>query len=128
VATAGYGLPEELQLIDEGDRGATLVRPGLERLRDVRAAGGLERLYGHSPDRLARKYADQVLLRDEFHRAGVEVVFLNRPLGQSPEEELLLQVRGMGAEYERAKILDRSRRGKRPAAHAGVVSVLGGAP
>ena len=128
VATDGYVLPEELQFIDEGYSGATLVRPGLERLRDVSAAGGLERLYVHSPDRLARKYAYQVLLMDEFHRAGVEVVFLNRHLGQSPEDELLLQVQGMVAEYERAKILERSRRGKRHAAHAGVVSVLGGAP
>jgi len=128
VATDGYVLPEELQFIDEGYSGAPLVRPGLERLRDVSAAGGLERLYVHSPDRLARKYASQVLRMDEFHRAGVEVVFLNRHLGQSPEDELLLQVQGMVAEYERAKILERSRRGKRHAAHTGVVSVLGGAP
>ncbi len=104
------------------------MRPGLERLRDVSAAGGLERLYVHSPDRLARKYAYQVLLMDEFHRAGVEVVFLHRELGRSPEDELLVQVQGMVAEYERAKILERSRRGKRHAAHAGVVSVLCGAP
>ena len=61
-------------------------------------------------------------------RAGVEVVFLNRPLGQSPEDDLLLQVQGMVAEYERAKILERSRRGKRHGAHSGVVNVLAGAP
>ncbi len=128
VATDGFALPQEMQFIDEGYSGATLVRPGLERLRDVSVAGGLERLYVHSPDRLARKYAYQVLLMDEFHRAGVEVVFLNRELGRSPEDELLLQVQGMVAEYERAKILERSRRGKRHAAHAGVVSVLCGAP
>lgn len=67
-----------MPFIDEGYSGATLGRPGLDRLRDVSAAGGLERLYVHSPDRLARKYAYQVLLMDEFHRAGVEVVFLNR--------------------------------------------------
>ena len=59
---------------------------------------------------------------------GVEVVFLNRALGQSPEDELLLQVQGMVAEYERAKILERSRRGKRHGAQTGVVSVLSGAP
>jgi site-specific DNA recombinase len=128
VATDGFGLPEEMQFIDEGYSGATLVRPGLERLRDLVAAGGVERLYVHSPDRLARKYAYQVLLMDEFQRAGVEVIFLNRELGRSPEDELLLQVQGMVAEYERAKILERSRRGKRHAAHAGVVSVLCGAP
>jgi site-specific DNA recombinase len=104
------------------------VRPDLERLRDLIAAGGVERLYVHSPDRLARKYASQVLLLDEFQRAGAEVIFLNRESGRSPEDELLLQVQGMVAEYERAKILDRSRRGKRHAAHAGVVSVVGGAP
>ena len=96
--------------------------------RDLVAAGGVERLYVHSPDRLARKYAYQVLLMDEFQRAGVEVTFLNRELGRSPEDELLLQVQGMVAEYERAKILERSRRGKRHAAHTGVVSVLCGAP
>jgi site-specific DNA recombinase len=128
VASDGCGLPEEMQFIDEGYSGATLVRPGLERLRDLVAAGGVERLYVHSPDRLARKYAYQVLLIDEFQRAGVEVIFLNRELGRSPEDELLLQVQGMVAEYERAKILERSRRGKRHAAHAGVVSVLCGAP
>jgi len=128
VAADGFMLPEEMQFIDEGYSGATLVRPGLERLRDLSAAGGVERLYVHSPDRLARKYAYQVLLMDEFQRAGVEVIFLNRELGRSPEDELLLQVQGMVAEYERAKILERSRRGKRHAAHAGVVSVLCGAP
>src|SRR5882672_4953971 len=118
----------ECEFIDEGYSGATLVRPGLERLRDLSASGGIERLYVHSPDRLARKYAYQVLLIDEFQRMGIEVVFLNRELSQSPEDELLLQVQGMVAEYERAKILERSRRGKRHAAHAGVVSVLCGAP
>src|SRR4029450_2795921 len=118
----------ECEFIDEGYSGATLVRPGLERLRDLSANGGIERLYVHSPDRLARKYAYQVLLMDEFQRAGVEVVFLNRGLGRSPEDELLLQVQGMVAEYERAKILERSRRGKRHAAHVGNVNVLAGAP
>ncbi|PLS84565.1 MAG: DNA recombinase, partial [Actinobacteria bacterium] len=64
----------------------------------------------------------------ELKRAGVEIVFLNRALAQTPEDELLLQVQGMVAEYERAKILERGRRGKRQAARAGAVSVLGGAP
>src|SRR5262249_30646912 len=128
VAADGFPLPEELQFIDEGYSGATLVRPGLERLRDLVAAGGVERLYVHSPDRLARKYAYQVLLVDEFQRMGVEVVFLNRELGRSPEDELLLQVQGMMAEYERAKIVERHRRGKLHAARAGVVNVLSGAP
>jgi site-specific DNA recombinase len=118
----------ELEFIDEGYSGATLLRPGLERLRDLSASGGVERLYVHSPDRLARKYAYQVLLMDELQRTGVEVVFLNRELSRSPEDELLLQVQGMVAEYERAKILERSRRGKRHAAQVGSVNVLCGAP
>src|SRR3954468_23966914 len=137
LAQDGLCLPPDCRFIDEGYSGATLVRPALERLRDAVAAGNLDRLYVHSPDRLARRYAYQVLLIDEFHRAGVEVVFLNRPIGLSPEDDLLLQVQGMVAEYERAKIerakiLERSRRGKRHAArHAarqGAVSVLSGAP
>ncbi len=128
VTVDGYVLPEAMQFLDDGYSGTTLVRPALERLRDLVAAGAVDRLYIHSPDRLARKYAYQVLLVDEFHRAGVEVVFLNRELGRSPEDDLLLQVQGMIAEYERAKIIERHRRGKLHAARAGKVNVLGGAP
>ena len=72
VEQAGFHLSEELTFVDEGYSGANLIRPGLERLRDVVALKGLDRLYVHSPDRLARKYAYQVLLVDEFRRAGVE--------------------------------------------------------
>jgi site-specific DNA recombinase len=124
----GLALDAELRFLDEGYSGGTLVRPALERLRDATANGAVDRLYIHSPDRLARKYAYQVLLVDEFQRCGVELVFLNRELGRSPEDELLLQVQGMVAEYERAKILERSRRGKRHAAQSGSVNVLSGAP
>jgi site-specific DNA recombinase len=123
-----HTLEEELCFIDEGYSGSTVVRPALERLRDQAAAGAIDRLYVHSPDRLARRYAYQVLLVDELHRAGVELVFLNHPIGRTAEEDLLLQVQGMVAEYERAKILERSRRGKLHAARRGAVSVLGGAP
>ena len=128
VAIDGLAVAEAMQFLDEGYSGATLVRPALERLRDVVAAGSVDRLYVHSPDRLARKYAYQVLLVDEFRRTGVEVIFLNRALGQSPEDDLLLQVQGMIAEYERAKIIERHRRGKRHAARVGAVNVLSGAP
>jgi site-specific DNA recombinase len=128
VTVDGYGLPEARQVLDDGSRGTTLVRPALERLRDLVAAGAVDRLYSHAPDRLARKYAYQVLLVDEFHRAGVEVVFLNRALGRSPEDDLLLQVQGRMAEYERAKMIERHRRGTLHAARAGKGNVLGGAP
>jgi site-specific DNA recombinase len=128
IAETGATLSAELEFIANGYSGATLIRPALERLRDVAAAGGIDHLYVHCPDRLARNYAHQVLLLEEFLRAGVEVIFLNREVGQTPEDQLLLQVQGMIAEYERAKILERSRRGKRHGAQTGKVSVLGGAP
>ena len=128
IAATGATLSAELEFIDNGYSGATLIRPALERLRDVAAAAGIDQLYVHCPDRLARNYAHQVLLLEEFLRAGVEVIFLNREVGQTPEDQLLLQVQGMIAEYERAKILERSRRGKRHGAQVGKVSVLGGAP
>ena len=124
----GCPVSEALAFIDAGYSGATLVRPALERLRDLVAAGAVERLYVHSPDRLARRYASQVLLGDEFYRSGVEVIFLNRELGRSPEADLLLQVQGMMAEYERAKMIERHRRGTLHAARSGAVNVRGGAP
>src|SRR3954451_7125664 len=128
LAREGLRVAPEHRFVDEGFSGATLVRPALERLRAAAAAGALDRVYVHSPDRLARRYAYQVLLVDELRRAGVEVVFLNRPIGTSAEDDLLLQVQGMVAEYERAKILERSRRGKRHAALAGSLNVFSTAP
>ena len=128
IAADGARLEPEHVFLDEGYSGASLLRPALERLRDAAAAGAVDRLYVHSPDRLARRYAYQVLLIEEFRRAGVEIVFLNRPIGGSAEDDLLLQVQGMIAEYERAKILERGRRGRRHAARSGSVSALCAAP
>ena len=128
VQADGLSLDDDLCFIDDGYTGSTLVRPALERLRDVAWAGGFTRLYVHSPDRLARRYAWQVLLVEELQRSGIELVFLNRTIGVSPEEDLLLQMQGMIAEYERAKIMERSRRGKRHAARRGSVNVLVAAP
>ena len=109
----GVQLAPHGEFVDDGYSGSTLISPALERLRDAVANGSVDRLYVHFFDRLACKYAYQVLLVDEWQRAGIEIVFLNRALGDSSEDELLLQVQGMIAEYERAKILERSRRGKR---------------
>jgi len=124
----GLEVPPELIFIDDGYSGAELLRPALERLRDTAAAGALDRLDILSPDRLARDFAHQVLLIDEFHRAGVEVVFLNHHLDDSPEGNLLLQMQGVIAQYERAKIRECARRGRLHAARSGALSVLGGAP
>ena len=121
-------LRDEHCYLDDGVSGSTLNRPALERLRDAAYVGAFQRLYVHSPDRLARKYAYQVLLVDELQKQGIEIVFLNRAIGASPEEDLLLQMQGMFAEYERAKIMERCRRGKRHAATRGSVNVLSAAP
>ena len=98
IAADGGTLLPELEFIDEGYSGGTFVRPSLERLRDAVYAGGVDRLYVLDPDRLARKYAYQVVLLEELQRAGVEVIFLHHPTGQTPEAELLLQIQGMMAE------------------------------
>ena len=124
----GYHVPREWIFEDEGFSGASLQRPGLERIRDLAAEGQLQAVLVYSPDRLSRKYAYQVLLVEELSRHGVETAFVKAPQGQSPEDHLLVQFQGMIAEYERAQILERSRRGKRYHARQGHVNVLGGAP
>ncbi len=126
--TAAYIVPSDWIFKDEGYSGSTLVRPGLERLRDLACEGQVDTLLVYSPDRLSRKYAYQVLLTEEFFRNGVDVVFIKTPKATTPEEELLLQFQGMIAEYERAQIIERSRRGKKHRAKTGSVSVLSGAP
>src|ERR671924_96711 len=128
IAADAVDLRSVLEFTDAGYSGSSLVRPALERLRDVAAAGTLDRLYVHCPDRFARHYAYQVLLLEEWTQRGVAVLFLTRPLGHTPEDQLLLQVQGVIAEYERATLLERSRRGKRHAAQAGHVGVLCHAP
>ena len=109
----GYQVPAQWRFQDEGYSGATLLRPGLEAVRDLAAAGHLQAVLVYSPDRLSRKYAYQVLLAEELSRCGVELVFLQAPSGTTPEDQLLVQFQGMIAEYERAQIAERSRRGKR---------------
>jgi site-specific DNA recombinase len=128
IAKDGLALDQELSFIDDGYSGASLVRPALERLRDMAALGAIDKLYVLCPDRFARNYAYQVLVIDELQCCGVDIVFLNHEIGDSPEEHLLLQVQGIIAEYERGKIMERCRRGKLHAARQGTINVLGGAP
>jgi site-specific DNA recombinase len=124
----GLTIPSKYIFKDEGYSGSTLVRPGLEHLRDLCTEGQIELILIYSPDRLSRKYAYQVLLLEEFRRSGVEVEFLQSPKASTPEDELLLQFQGMIAEYERAQISERNRRGKRHRAKCGLVNVLSAAP
>ena len=124
----GYSVPSQWIFQDEGYSGSVLVRPSLERLRDLVCEGSIEAVLIYSPDRLSRKYAYQVLLMEEFARQGVEIFFIHSPVATTPEEQLLVQLQGMIAEYERAQIAERTRRGKRYRAQGGLVNVLCGAP
>ena len=121
-------VPKQWIFEDEGYSGATLERPGLERVRDLAAAGQIQAVLVYAPDRLSRKYAYQILLIEELARHGVETLFVKAPQSASAEDQLLVQFQGMIAEYERAQILERSRRGKRHRARAGELSVMSGAP
>src|ERR1700726_4534136 len=123
-----FEVPREWIFEDDVYSGASLIRPGLERVRDLAAEGLIQALLVYAPDRLSRRYAHQILLIEELARAGVETLFVRAPRGSTPEDELLVQFQGMIAEYERAQILERSRRGKRHRAHTGEGSVMSGAP
>src|SRR5438270_305000 len=108
------------EYIDDGYSGARLDRPGLDALRDAAEAGVFKHVWCLTPDRLARSYAYQILVTDELLRHGVQVRYLDAPpLGDDPEATLLVQVQGVIAEYERAKIAERNRRGRLFRARAG---------
>ena len=128
AAEQGLEVPAEWVFEDEGYSGATLYRPALERLRDLVCQVPVEIVLCYAPDRLARRYAYQALLVEELARAGTEVRFVNGPTGDRPEDALLVQFQGMIAEYEKAQIIERTRRGKAHRAKQGSVNVLSGAP
>ena len=128
AATSRLDVPEDWVFADEGHSGATLARPRLEALRDLAAQGCLDVVLVYSPDRLARKFAYQALLIEELARCGTRVEFVKGPRGDSPEDQLLIQFQGMFAEYEKAQLAERYRRGKAWRAKAGSVNVLSGAP
>src|SRR5512135_329582 len=113
--------------IDEGYSGSRLDRPALDRLRDAAREGQFDAVVVYSPDRLARRYAYQVVLLEEFRKAGCPVEFVHRPISDDPHDQLLLQIQGAVAEYERALLGERFRRGKLQKARSGQV-VAGKAP
>ena len=111
VAKEGHELVAEYT--DDGFSGARLDRPALDALRDAAEAGHIEGVWCLSADRLARMYAYQVIVLDELSRHGVTVRFHDTPpIEDDPQARLLTQVQGVIAEYERAKIAERYRRGK----------------
>jgi site-specific DNA recombinase len=127
AAERNLRLTEEFIFRDDGFSGARLDRPGLDRLRDALSEGTCTTLLVSAPDRLARHFAYQALLLEEFQRAGCEVIFLNHAFDASPEQQMLLQMQGVFAEYERALIQERTRRGRLFAARQGRVN-WGGRP
>lgn len=116
-----WTVPAEHIFRDDGYSGASLKRPGLDRLRDRAAARNLDLVLLTAPDRLARNYVHQVLLLEELEQHGCRVQFLDRPMSQDPHDQLLLQIRGAVAEYERTLITERMRRGRQRKLEAGLL-------
>lgn len=112
VEMEGETLSAENIYRDDGYSGASLNRPGLDQLRDRVRRSVVNRVMITSPDRLARNYVHQMVLIEELERAGCSVEFLDRPMSQDPHDQLLLQIRGAVAEYERVLIAERMRRGR----------------
>jgi len=108
----GWTVAAEDIFRDDGYSGASLKRPGLERLRDRAALRTFDQVLITAPDRLARQYVHQVLLLEELTATGCQVEFLDRPMTRDPHDQLLLQIRGAVAEYERSLITERMRRGR----------------
>ncbi len=124
AGSRGLTCRQEWVFEDDGHSGASWSGPALERLRDLVAQVRVEVVVCYSPDRLARKFAYQALLIEEFTRAGTRVEFVKGPRGDCPEDQLMVQFQGMFAEYEKAQILERYRRGKAHRAKTGSVNVL----
>ena len=121
IQTQSWQLQDEHIFRDDGFSGSILNRPGLDRLRDRAAVGELDLVLLTAPDRLARKYVHQVLLIEELQQHNCRVEFLDRPMSEDPHDQLLLQIRGAVAEYERTLIAERMRRGRLSKYRAGVL-------
>ena len=121
AAERGWELEDQHVYRDDGYSGAGLGRPGLDRLRDHAALADLDVVLVTAPDRLARNYVHQVLLIEELAGHGCRVEFLDRPMSDDPHDQLLLQIRGAVAEYERTLITERMRRGRHARLRAGTL-------
>lgn len=119
---------EEHIFRDDGFSGSKLARPGLDRLRDQIAQVRFDRVLLTAPDRLARNFVHQMLLIEEFEKYGCRVEFLERPMSDDPHDQLLLQIRGAVAEYERSLISERMRRGRQIKYQAGTLLPWARAP
>jgi site-specific DNA recombinase len=121
VKQLGWELQQQNIFRDDGYSGASFNRPGLDQLRDRAAAREIDCIVVTTPDRLARNYVHQMLLLEELEARGCKIEFLDRPISQDPHDQLLLQIRGAVAEYERTLIADRMRRGRQVKYKAGIL-------
>jgi site-specific DNA recombinase len=119
AARDGWTVREEHIFRDDGHSGARLDRPGLDALRDHAARAAFDVVVVCAPDRLARNFVHQMVVLEELERRGVRVVFCDRPLRDDPHEQLVTQIRGAVAEYERTLIADRMRRGRQARLRSG---------
>ena len=119
VAKNGMDVVEEFT--DEGYSGARLDRPALDRMRDLAERHGFEVLLSYCTDRLARKFVLQALILDELERFGVKTMFIEGGAADDPLSKLMHQITGAVAEFERAKITERYRRGKLYRARCGEI-------
>ena len=117
----GWELPQEDIFRDDGYSGTTLKRPALDALRDKARLREFEAVVVPSPDRLARNYVHQMVLIEELEKAGCKVEFVERPMSSEPNDQLLLQIRGAVAEYERTLLSERMRRGRLAKYKAGLL-------
>jgi len=115
----GYEVLEEV--VDPGQSGASLERPGMDRVRDLVAAGGVSMVLAQDQDRFSREPAYTYLLRQEFEEQGCELRSLNDRGDETPEGELTDSILDQLTKYERAKIAQRTRRGKLRKAREGKV-------
>src|SRR6266566_3724781 len=124
-ALRAYAVEHELQVVaeftDEGYSGARLDRPALDRMRNLAESHGFEVLLTYCTDRLARKFVLQALILDELERFGVKTIFLEGGAADDPLSKLMHQITGAVAEFERAKITERYRRGKLYRARCGEI-------
>src|SRR5215208_5707623 len=110
AAQEGYEVLEEVS--DPGQSGASLERPGMDRVRDLVAVGGVSVVFAQDRDRFAREPAYHYLLRREFEEHGTKIRAMNDRGGDSPEGDLTDGILDQIAKFERAKIAERTRRGK----------------
>jgi site-specific DNA recombinase len=115
----GYEVLEEVE--DPGQSGASLERPGMDRVRDLVATGSVSVVLAQDRDRFAREPAYHYLLRREFEQQGTKIRALNDRGDESLEGELTDGILDQLAKYERGKITERSRRGKLRKAREGKI-------